>query len=215
MGLRLESLSVSLPDRVLVKPFTLAIAPGEIVLLMGASGAGKSSLLAAIGGDLAPPLVMGGKVCLDDSEVTALPPEARRIGRLYQDDLLFPHLNVGENLLFGVPRRPRAERLALMQDALRQAGLEGFAARNPATLSGGQRARVALFRALLAAPRAMLLDEPFGRLDQGLRAAQREIVYGHLAARRIACLVVSHDPADAAKGGRVLQLSPRGEVGDA
>jgi putative thiamine transport system ATP-binding protein len=144
-----------------------------------------------------------------------LPPEQRRIGRLFQDDLLFPHLTVGENLLFGMARGPRPARLARMQTALRDAGLEGLEDRNPATLSGGQRMRAALFRALLAAPAAMLLDEPFAKLDQPLREALRATVYGQLAARGIPTLVVSHDLADAPPGGRILQLTADGKVTDA
>jgi len=92
-------------------------------------------------------------------------PERRRIGRLFQDDLLFPHLTVAENLAFGMPRGPRYERLRKIEAALAESGLEGLGGRPPHTLSGGQRARVALMRALLAEPRAMLLDEPFNKLD--------------------------------------------------
>lgn len=215
MALVLDGVAISLPGRSLVKPFSLTIAPGAAVLLMGPSGSGKSSLLSAIGGDLGTPFTASGQMSLNGQTILPLPPEERRIGRLFQDDLLFPHLTVGENLLFGMARGARPERLARMRAALREAGLEGLEDRNPATLSGGQRTRAALFRALLAEPAAMLLDEPFAKLDQPLRQALRATVYDQLAARGIPTLVVSHDRADAPPGARILQLSPDGEVADA
>ena len=206
MGLALRGAGLLLAGPPLIRPFALAIGPGDTVALMGASGTGKSSLLALIAGDLAPPFAGLGSIRLDGKAIDALPPERRGIGRLFQDDLLFPHLTVGENLLFGMPRGVRAERLASMRDALAEAGLADFAARAPHTLSGGQRQRVALMRALAARPRAMLLDEPFGRLDQDLRQAMRHFVFGHIAARAISCLLVTHDRADAPPGGRVLTI---------
>ena len=136
-----------------------------------------------------------------------VPPEQRRIGRLFQDDLLFPHLSVAENLLFGMPRGPRATRLAKVEAALAEAELPGFGPRPPHTLSGGQRARVALMRALVAEPRAMLLDEPFNKLDAELRKAMRDFVFAHIAMRGIPCLMVTHDRADVPANGRVLLLS--------
>jgi len=181
---------------------------------MGASGAGKSTLLSFIAGDLDLPFTATGSVCLEGEALGALPPERRRIGRLFQDDLLFPHLTVGENLLFGMPRGPRAERLAKVDAALAEAGLDGFGDRPPHTLSGGQRARVALMRALAAKPRAMLLDEPFNKLDAELRQAMRDFVFRHIAMRRIPCLMVTHDVADVPQGGRVMLLR-NGEVTDA
>ena len=214
MALRLDGVSVMLGGRVLVRPFSLTIEPGETVTLMGASGAGKSTLLGVIAGDLAPPFSFTGRVSLDGTALDGLPPERRRIGRLFQDDLLFPHLTVAENLMFGMARGARAERLTKVDAALAEAGLAGFGERPPHTLSGGQRARVALLRALLAEPRAMLLDEPFGKLDTELKGTMRSFVFDHIAARRMPCLMVTHDVADAAPGGRVLLLKD-GEVRDA
>jgi putative thiamine transport system ATP-binding protein len=124
---------------------------------------------------------------------------------------LFPHLTVAENLLFGMPRGPRAERRAKAEAALAAADLKGLGERAPHTLSGGQRARVALMRALVAEPRAMLLDEPFNKLDADLRAAMRQFVFSHLRERNIPCLMVTHDRADGPRAGRVLSLR-NGEV---
>jgi putative thiamine transport system ATP-binding protein len=207
MALRLDGLSISLAGWQLVAPFSLAIDAGETVTLMGASGSGKSTLLSMIAGDLEAPFTATGSVSLDGALLDGLPPERRRIGRLFQDDLLFPHLSVAENLLFGMPRGPRAARLAKVEAALAEAELSGFGDRPPHTLSGGQRARVALMRALVAEPKAMLLDEPFNKVDAELRQTLRSFVFEHIAARRIPCLMVTHDRADMPPGGRILLLN--------
>ncbi|MCX7348514.1 MAG: ATP-binding cassette domain-containing protein [Alphaproteobacteria bacterium] len=206
MALRLEDVSISLAGRPLIAPLSLAVAPGETVTLMGASGAGKSTLLAFIAGDLDNPFAATGCVSLDGIALNGLPPERRRIGRLFQDDLLFPHLTVSENLLFGMPRGARPERLAKVEAALAEAELVGLGDRPPHTLSGGQRARVALMRALVAAPHAMLLDEPCNKLDAELRQTMRSFVFEHIAARRIPCLMVTHDAGDVPAKGRLLLL---------
>lgn len=214
MTLVLRGLAINLPEQPLMQSFDLTICPGEIVTLMGPSGSGKSSLLSLIAGDLAPPLTGQGEVLIGSIDVTELPPERRRIGRLFQDDLLFPHLTVAENLLFGLARGPRAERLARTREALSAAGLAGFADRPPHTLSGGQRARVSVLRALLADPLAMLLDEPFNKLDADLRAAFRAFVFAHLQARGVPTLLVTHDAGDAPEGGRILRIGSDHEVHD-
>lgn len=214
MALILRDVSIKLGLETLIRPLTLSVQQGEVVTLMGQSGAGKSTLLSFIAGDLEPPFIASGSVSLDGVSLDGARPEARRIGRLFQDDLLFPHLTVGENLLFGMPRGQRRERLYEMEKALADAELEGFAARPPDTLSGGQRARVALMRALLARPRAMLLDEPFNKLDSDLRTQIREFVFRHIRARNIPCLMVTHDRRDAPANGRILLLKA-GEVQDA
>ncbi len=169
----------------LFAPLTLCVPAGEIVTVMGPSGIGKSTLLDAIGGHLAHGFVASGSVTLNGREVMALPAEARRIGILFQDALLFSHLSVGDNLAFGLAHsvRGRAARRAAVAEALAHAGMEGFADRDPATLSGGQRARAALMRALLAAPQALLLDEPFSKLDTALRDEVRSFVFAHVRAR--------------------------------
>ena len=215
MELILEQVSVTLNGGPLLRPFTLHIPPGDIVTLMGPSGSGKSSLLSYIGGDLMAPLVGSGRVLLDGRELTALAPEQRKMGRLFQDDLLFPHLMVGENLLFGVARGPREQREAMLRIALQRAELEGFESRAPHTLSAGQRSRIALFRALLAKPHAMLLDEPFAKFDAELRQAMRNYVFALLRERKIPSLLVSHDRSDAPAGGRILVITRDGEVRDA
>lgn len=215
MTLALDSVSVTPRGAAapLFPPLTLSVAPGQVATLMGPSGIGKSTLLDAIGGHLAPGFRSAGRVLVDGRDVSALPPEARRIGLMFQDALMFPHLSVGDNLAFGLAAavRGRAARRAAVEAALERAGLEGFHDRDPATLSGGQRARAALMRALLAEPRALLLDEPFSRLDAGLRAEIRSFVFGHLRDRGIPALMVTHDPGDAeAAGGPVVTLAAGG-----
>lgn len=193
----------------LVAGLNLAVAPGEIVTIMGESGIGKSTLLAFVSGHLDRAFEAKGRVSVGGRDVTALPPEKRRIGILFQDDLLFPHLCVGDNLAFGLRREHRGAsiRREKVESALAKAGLAGFADRDPTTLSGGQRARVALMRTLLSEPEALLLDEPFSKLDNGLRAEVRAFVFDHARGHGLPVLMVSHDEADAvAAGGVVISL---------
>lgn len=184
------------------------IAPGEVLTLMGPSGVGKSTLLAYIAGFLAPAFRARGRVLLDDTDLTRLAPEARHLGLLFQDPLLFPHLSVEGNLAFGMPReRSRRERRRRIEAALEEIGLAGLAKRDPETLSGGQRSRVALMRVLLSRPRAMLLDEPFSKLDASLRHEMRSLVFARVQRLGLPTLMVTHDAADAkAAGGPVIEL---------
>ncbi len=209
-GLSLEGVFIRLGDCVLIPPLTCSVAPGEVTTVMGPSGCGKSSLLGYICGTLDPAFTAGGRVRLGDVEIADLPPERRRIGILFQDDLLFPHMTVAENLAFGLPVavRGQRERRARIDAALLEVGLAGFGDRDPSTLSGGQRARVALLRTLLSEPQALLLDEAFGRLDLRLRARFRRTVLDHARGRRLPTLLVTHDPEDAAAaGGPVIEIA--------
>ncbi len=200
----------------LVQDLRFKVQPGQILTLMGASGSGKSSVLGSIAGTLgsvaegAQALRCTGSVHLNGEDITHHATAQRRIGLLFQDALLFAHMTVGENLLFAVPPGPRAQRLAAVQQALEEAGLPGYGARDPATLSGGQRARVALMRALLAQPKALLLDEPFSKLDATLRDQFRGFVFEHIRARRIPAVLVTHDAADIADPALVVELSHAG-----
>ena len=211
MTLVLTDVSILAPhsDTPLFRAINLAIAPGEIGTVMGQSGVGKSTLLDAIGGHLAHGFILSGEISLNGTSVLRTPAEARRIGMLFQEAHLFPHLSVGDNLAFGLSRAVKggSERRAAVEAALAQAGLQGFYDRDPATLSGGQRARAALMRALLAEPRALLLDEPFSKLDVTLRDDMRRFVFDHLRDRGIPALMVTHDEADAAAAaGPVIEL---------
>lgn len=210
-GLELRQVAIRLRGHPLVPPLDLHVPPGTIVTLMGESGVGKSSLLAFLCGTLPPGLEGSGEVRIAGETVSALPPQHRRLGILFQEDLLFPHLSVGGNLAFALAERIRscADRMARIRDALNEAGLGGFESRDPASLSGGQRARVAVLRVLLSEPRALLLDEPFSKLDVATRERFREFVFGHIRRARLPALLVSHDALDAAAaGGAVIQLAP-------
>jgi putative thiamine transport system ATP-binding protein len=212
VGLELDHLRITLGGRRLVDLHE-TVAPGEVLSVMGPSGSGKSTLLSVLIGQADPGFDVTGRVLLDGRDLSGLGPQARRIGLLFQDDLLFPHLSVGENLAFALPAsvKGRAAREARIAAALEAADLGGFAGRDPATLSGGQRARVALMRCLLSAPRALLLDEPFSRLDADLRRQMRDFVFGQVRAEGIPAILVTHDLEDAvAAGGKVI--SPLGEV---
>ncbi len=208
-ALQLRAVHITLAGRTLIERLTTTVAPGDCLTVMGPSGCGKSTLLAYVAGTLDGAFRAQGSVMVGATELTHLAPERRGIGILFQDDLLFPHLSVGGNLLFALPAhvRPRAQRVAHIEAALAEAGLAGFAGRDPATLSGGQRARVALMRTLLAQPRALLLDEPFNKLDAQLRSDFRRFVFEHARQRALPVLLVTHDEADArAAGGPVIQL---------
>lgn len=207
--LTLDKVTIALDGRTLID-ISARVEPGKVLTIMGPSGSGKSTLLHALAGSLAPVFELSGKVALGDRDILALPAETRRMGLLFQDPLLFPHLSVCGNAMLAIPRtvsKIRAERQKLAEEALSAIGLAGYGSRDPATLSGGQAARVALQRTLLSQPRALLLDEPFSKMDAALRQDMRALVFGHARARNLPVILVTHDPADAeAAGGEVFTL---------
>jgi len=205
-GLDLRDLRIS-HNGVQVAALNTMVAPGQVLVVMGPSGSGKSSLLTAIIGSPPAGFAVSGKIVLNGRDITHLPPALRHIGIMFQDDLLFPHLSVAQNLGFGLNAREstRAQRRMLIDQALTDAGLAGFGARDPASLSGGQRARVALMRTLLAAPQALLLDEPFSKLDFALRDQIRQFVLTRARSLGLPVILVTHDANDAAAaGGRIV-----------
>ncbi len=206
MALELQQVSISVGGRALLRGLRARVAPGDVLAVMGASGSGKSSLLAWIAGTLNAPFEASGELRLDGAALSTLPIQQRRIGLLFQDDLLFPHMSVRDNLLFALPAGDRAQRMAAADAALAEAGLAGFGDRLPSSLSGGQRSRVSLLRALLAQPRALLLDEPFSKLDAALRAQMREFTFTTLRERRVPAVLVTHDAADVPPGAQVVNL---------
>jgi molybdate transport system ATP-binding protein len=203
--------------------FALAASAGPTVIV-GPNGAGKTSLLMMILGALPP---AGGRVAVDGVAVfdrargLDLPVEQRGIGFLPQRDTLFPHLDVLENVGYGIATRRRAERERRALAALRELGAEALAARRTEGLSGGEAQRVALARALAPAPRALLLDEPLAALDVGLRREVRIFLAAHLRRLAIPTLVVTHDRADAEafdaeivvmEGGSIVQRGRLAEL---
>lgn len=206
--LKIIDLNLFLGKHCLFSSLALNIEPGEIVTLTGVSGSGKSTLLSWLLGDLAPAFSAQGELWLNNRPLHSLPIEARGIGILFQDDLLFAHMSVGQNLAFALPAgQSGTQRRARIEQTLAEVGLAGFHDRDPATLSGGQRARVSLMRALLAQPQALLLDEPFSRLDAVLRVQFRSLVFEQITRLGIPTLLVTHDPADVPPGGRVYDIS--------
>jgi putative thiamine transport system ATP-binding protein len=208
-ALRLDEVALQVDGASLFAPLSLCVEAGKVTSIVGASGSGKSSLLKFLCGILPSGITGTGSVRIGDDELTSLPTQSRGLGLLFQDPLLFPHLDVAGNVLFGLraggSRRDRQERAVA---ALASVGLQDFGARDPATLSGGQQARVALLRVLLAEPRALLLDEPFSSLDDDNRKRTRELVFAEARQRGLPTLLVTHDQGDvAAAAGPVVTLS--------
>ena len=205
--LRVHDVTLHLGHKRLLNQVSFSVEAGEILTLMGPSGCGKSSLFAWMAGALPAEFQASGELWIQQRRCDALPVERRGLGLLFQDPLLFDHFSVGQNLLLAIPASVKgATRKAQVMEALDAADLTGFYARDPATLSGGQRARVSLLRALLAQPQALLLDEPFSRLDNALRGAFRRWVFAEVRALGIPVVQVTHDEDDVPDGGRVIQM---------
>lgn len=178
-------------------------APGSRIAIMGPSGAGKSTLLSMIAGFLPP---TGGRVLWDGKELSGIPPGERPMTILFQDQNLFPHLSITQNLGLGLrpDLRLSGAQAAQVEDALRKVGLEGLGPRRPAQLSGGQASRAALARALLRARPILLLDEPFAALGPALRQDMLDLVRSVAGETGALVLMVTHDPQDAlALGGQL------------
>lgn len=198
----------------------LAVAPGEVVVILGPSGSGKSTLLRTVAG-LQP--LDTGTVTIDGVDRTSTPPHLRDVGLMFQDHVLFPHLDVGGNVAFGLRMRGAAPtlRAARVTELLELVGLPGVEARSIQTLSGGEQQRVALARSLAAAPRVLLLDEPLGALDRPLRERLVEELRSLFLRLELTVVAVTHDQHEAfaladrlvvVDEGRVLQAGGPAEV---
>jgi putative thiamine transport system ATP-binding protein len=211
-GLSLSNVLIRLGDVSLIA-LTAEVPPGSVFTVMGPSGSGKSTLLSFIGGFLDPVFDAKGTVSVDGIDLLSLEPQARRAGILFQDPLLFPHMSVGANVAFAIPAdvRDRRRRRQIAADILADMNLAVFADRDPATLSGGQKGRVALARVLVSRPRLLLLDEPFSKLDMELRAQMRILVFERARTAGLPVILVTHDEADAeAAGGPVHRIGTKG-----
>jgi len=180
----------------LLQDVNLHVAAGEIVALLGPSGSGKSTLLNIVAGLQ---VADAGSVWFHGQDITRLPPEQRRFALMFQDFALFPHLNVQDNVAFGLVEQglPRRQARAQALQMLGVFGLTELAQRRVWHLSGGEQQRVALARALITQPRALLLDEPFSALDADLRVALRHEFRTRIQAAGMATLLVTHDEAEA------------------
>lgn len=191
----------------LLKGISLEVHTGEVLCLLGRSGSGKSTLLRIIAG-IEPP--DGGSITWDGEEITPLPTHLRRFGLMFQDYALFPHMNVAENVAFGLrmQKLPRAEIDASVAQALEQVNMGRFASRNVTDLSGGEQQRVALARALAPAPRLLMLDEPLAALDRSLREQLQQELRELLQRSGIPAIYVTHDQQEAlALGDRMALLN--------
>jgi iron(III) transport system ATP-binding protein len=191
-----------------VHDVSLSVQAGEIVCLLGPSGCGKTTLLRLVAGL---ETLQQGRVLLHGSVVAdghySVPPERRRVGMLFQDFALFPHLNVAENVGFGLRHVDKKERSLRTSTLLERVQLDSLVDRYPHTLSGGQQQRVALARALAPGPRVVLLDEPFSDLDTRLREEVRDETLAVLKENGAAVLMVTHDPYEAmAMGDRIAVM---------
>ena len=201
-----------------VPGFRLAVeftADGAPLGLLGPSGSGKTMALRAIAGLETPDcgrIVLHGRVLFDSEQGINVPPRARRIGLLFQNYALFPHLSAAENIAFGLRRLPDAERNRRVAEQLAAAHLDGLAERYPSTLSGGEQQRVALARALAIEPAALLLDEPFSALDTHLRSALERQLRDTLASYGGSTLFVSHNLEEAYRICEKLVVLANGNV---
>jgi iron(III) transport system ATP-binding protein len=219
MFLSLESVGVRYTrasgGRAAVDGITLGLAAGQVGVLIGPSGCGKTSLLRAVAGlercD-AGRVLIDGDVLSDAASGVHLAPEQRRIGMVFQDYALFPHLSVADNIAFGISALPRAERQARVQQMLDLVGLGHAAKRAPHQLSGGQQQRVALARALAPQPRLLLLDEPFSSLDVDLRERLAQEVRSILKESGTTALLVTHDQLEAFAVGDVIGVMNQGHL---
>ena len=182
-----------------IKNLSLEVKKGKILTIFGVSGIGKSSLINVISGISEDDLSFKGDIILNNKRLNEIPAENRKIGLLLQEGVLFPHLTVEQNLLFGMNKNLKnKEKSLLINDHLLKSNMDGFQKSYPNTLSGGQKARVACLRAILSEPAALLLDEPFSSLDPGQRNSFRLFVIKQVKDRNIPCILVTHDESDKA-----------------
>ena len=184
-------------EKPFIKDLNIKVNNGKILTIFGSSGIGKSSLINVIAGVYESNLLFTGDIVLNNKKITNTLPEKRKIGLLLQDGVLFPHLSVEQNLIFGIKKSlTNKEKYLLINEHLIKANMEGFENRYPNTLSGGQKSRVACLRAILSEPDALLLDEPFSSIDPEQRNSFRLFVANQVKEKKIPCILVTHDESD-------------------
>ncbi len=193
----------------LIEGLSFSINKGEVLSIIGSSGSGKSSLLNHIGGFTNDDLQAAGDILLDGKLLNNVPSEKRRIGLLFQDDLLFPHMTLLQNLMIGISASySRKAKIELAKQALADSELEGFDDRRINTISGGQRARLSLWRMILSEPNAIMLDEPFSSFDPRLKDKIREYFFSHITENNIPTILVTHDLDDVKSAkGKLIDLA--------
>jgi iron(III) transport system ATP-binding protein len=208
-AVRVTGLRRRLGDKSVLDGVALAVGAGELVTLVGPSGCGKTTLLRVIAGLES---LESGSVHLAGRDVTDVPPEKRRVGLVFQDNALFAHLRVDRNIGFGLRHLPRAQRAERVHEMIRLVKLEHLARRWPHQLSGGEQQRVALARALAPSPDVVLLDEPFGALDEVLREELGWEVKAILAQRNTGAILVTHDRHEAITLGDRVAVMDEGKI---
>lgn len=200
----------------LFAPVSFTIEPGEVLTLMGPSGCGKSSLLSVIAGHTSADFSYQGECYYQQKLLNDVPAEKRNIGILFQDDLLFPHLNIWENLAIALPNHvKKTQRKQQALATLTELNLVELADKSPMQISGGQRARISMMRLLLAEPAVVLLDEPFNKLDKSLRSEFRHWVFTQTTSRQLPVLMVTHDADDVPSNSKCLHWPWNKEAQDA
>jgi iron(III) transport system ATP-binding protein len=211
--LTFENVSHSYGKVPAVRDLSLDIAPGEIICLLGQSGCGKTTLLRLAAGVETPG---GGRILINEQDVTAgptaLPPERRGVGLMFQDFALFPHMSNLANVMFGLRDLPRADAEREARLALDRVGMATYADAYPHMLSGGEQQRVALARAVAPRPNVLLMDEPFSGLDRRLRDEVREVTLAVLRDSHVTCIIVTHDPEEAMRMGDRIALMRAGRL---
>ena len=206
----------------IIQPTSFRVEAGTIACILGPSGCGKTTLLRLAAGVTKP---RSGRIVIDDKQVAGgnvfVPPEERKVGLMFQDFALFPHMTAVENVAYGLYALPRSEALKVAAAALETVGLPQKATRYPGQLSGGEQQRVALARAIVPRPRVLLMDEPFSNLDQRLRETMRAETLSLLRQSQATVLLVTHDPLEALavadhlivmREGRIVQQGAPAEV---
>ncbi|MDO5648800.1 ABC transporter ATP-binding protein [Paracoccus sp. (in: a-proteobacteria)] len=211
----INDLAIGYGDKIVVNDFNLSVRPGEFISLLGPSGCGKTTVLRTIAG-FQPAL--GGRILLEGRDITALPPERRDVGIVFQNYALFPTMTAYENIAFGmrVARRPKAEIDARVRQIAETSGIAAHLDKRPAEMSGGQQQRVAIARALVMGSRVLLFDEPLSNLDARVRITMRREIKRMQADFGFTAIFVTHDQDEALSmsdrivvlnGGRIEQLA--------
>lgn len=196
MSILIENISKRYGDHTVVDGVSLDVADGELVVLLGSSGSGKSTILRMVAGLIMPD---DGRILLNNSDITRLPPQRRGLGFVFQNYSIFPNMTIAENVEFGMKIRkvPPKERQARSEHLLELVGLSGFGPRYSGQLSGGQQQRIALARALAYEPRVLLLDEPLGAVDTKTRTQLRQSLKKIVKEIGVTTIMVTHDQEEA------------------
>lgn len=211
MYLKIENISKIFEKGRGIKNISFQLEKGELVSFLGPSGCGKTTLLNIIGGFVKND---SGSIYLEDKDITEYPPEKREIVTVFQNYALFPHMNVIENVKYGLKYRGynKEEQIKLAKEYLKIVGLEGYEKNSVGELSGGQQQRVALARALVLQPKILLLDEPFSNLDAKLKIAMREEIKELQKRLGISMIFVTHDQEEALSISDRIVVMSNGEI---